>query len=121
MCYAVFSRSEVDRHVYLLRISWIPSWIRCCFSLFCEFLARHLFPSLFLTVISSLFLGSRYISSPVFPVRHGIERRCLSGPIWKEIFFLLLFLLFWGGVSVMIAFGQEIQDSFFSWLGGFAQ
>lgn len=73
-----------------------------------------------LMVISSLFcrlLGLIYFFFG-FPVRHGIERRCLSGPIWKEILFLLL--CFWG-VSVMIAFGQEIQDSFFSWLGGFAQ
>lgn len=120
MCCAVFSRSEVNRHVYLLRISWISSWIRCCFSLFCAFLARHLFPSFSHGDFFSLLRFSRYISSPVFLVRHGIERRCLSGPIWKEIFFCCFVSFFLGGFGYD-CFGQEIQDSFFSWLGGFAQ
>lgn len=115
MCCAVFLRSEVNRHVYLLRISWIPSWIRCCFSLFCAFLARHLFPSFSHGDFFSLRF-SRYISSLVFPVRHGIERRCLSGPIWKEIFFVALFLFF-GGFRLRLLLDQRYRIR----LGGFAQ
>lgn len=87
------------------------------FSLFC---ARHFFfLSLFLSVISSLFfrlLGSFDIFLPrFFPARHSIERRCLSGPIWKEMLFLLLCFVFWGD-SVMIAFWT--RDTGFVFLVG---
>lgn len=92
MCYAVFSRSEVNRHVYLLGISCFPSSTRCCF-----LYSAHFLPVTFsLTVISSSLRFPRYISSPVFPVRHGIERGVFLGLFGRRYSFCC-FVSFSGG------------------------